>query len=86
MCEALFKIQERNRLSQEGVLRRFSINCYGKQDTIQDMRGEKVEKYKELKDKKGTVEYEKYFLKYSPYEEAMERKSKKTTRKHFSKF
>lgn len=81
MCEALFKIQERNRLSQEGVLRRFSINCYGKQETIQDMRAEKVEKYKELKDKKGTVEYEKYFLKYSPYEEEMERKSKKLTRR-----
>lgn len=85
MCEALFKIQERNRLSQEGVLRRFSINCYGKQETIQDMRAEKVEKYKELKNKKGTSEYEKYFLKYSPYEEAMERKERhnftKKTRK-----
>jgi hypothetical protein len=81
MCEALFKIQERNRLSQDGVLRRFSINCYGKQETIQDMRAEKVEKYKELKDKKGTTEYERYFLKYSPYEEASERKERKMTRK-----
>jgi hypothetical protein len=50
------------------------------------MRAEKVEKYKELKDKKGTTEYERYFLKYSPYDEAMERKSKKTTHKHFRKF
>ena len=81
MCESLYKIQERNRLSQEGVLRRFSINCYGKQETIQDMRSEKVEKYKELKDKKGTTEYEKYFLKYSPYEEAMERKESRKPRK-----
>jgi hypothetical protein len=85
MCEALFKIQERNRLSQNGVLRRFSINCYGKQETIQDMRAEKVEKYKELKDKKGTVEYEKYFLKYSPYEEAATIKQRKT-RKNKKKF
>ena len=85
MCEALFKIQERNRLSQEGVLRRFSINCYGKQETIQDMRAEKVEKYKELKDKKGTTEYEKYFLKYSPYEEAMERKMTRKIRKPVTK-
>jgi hypothetical protein len=45
------------------------------------MRAEKVEKYKELKDKKGTLEYERYFLKYSPYEEAMERKERKMTRK-----
>jgi hypothetical protein len=80
MCEALFKIQERNRLSQDGVLRRFSINCYGKQETIQDMRAEKVEKYKELKDKKGTIEYEKYFLKYSPYEAAMERKQRNASK------
>lgn len=85
MCEELFKIQERNRLSQDGVLRRFSINCYGKQETIQDIRAEKVEKYKELKDKKGTVEYEKYFLKYSPYEEANDRKNK-TTRRKVSRF
>uniref|UniRef100_A0A6C0BU29 Uncharacterized protein n=1 Tax=viral metagenome TaxID=1070528 RepID=A0A6C0BU29_9ZZZZ len=45
------------------------------------MRAEKVEKYKELKDKKGTEEYDKYFLKYSPYEAAIVRKERKMTRK-----
>ena len=44
MSEFLFKVQQKNRLKQKGVLRRFSINCYGKQLTIEKIRAEKSEK------------------------------------------
>ena len=40
MAEFLFKVQQRNRLQQKGVLRRFSINCYGTQSTLEDIREE----------------------------------------------
>jgi hypothetical protein len=68
MCMAmfLFDVQQRNRLSQKGLLKRFSINCYGKQKSLEDIRTEKAEKYKELLSKKNTPEYEEWFLKYNP--------------------
>ena len=53
MAEFLFKVQQKNRLEQKGLLKRFSINCYGKQLTIEKIREEKAEKYKELKKKTG---------------------------------
>ena len=62
----LFDVQQRNRLSQEGLLKRFSIDCYGKQKTLEDIRTEKAEKFKELNAKKGTPEYDEWFLKYNP--------------------
>ena len=64
----LFNIQKTNRLSQKGLLKRFTIDCYGKQETLDDIRGHKTQKFKELKNKRGTREYEKYFLKYLPNE------------------
>ena len=66
MSKYLFEVQEKNRLSQKGVLRRFSISCMGHQETIEEMRAEKAEKFKELKDKKGTAEYDSWFLRYRP--------------------
>jgi hypothetical protein len=66
MTEYLFKVQEQNRLSQKGLLRRFSISCYGEQPTKEIIRAEKADKFKELKDKKKTKEYEEWFLKYVP--------------------
>jgi len=66
MSKYLFEVQEKNRLAQKGVLRRFSINCMGHQETIEEMRAEKAEKFKELKDKKKTPEYESWFLRYRP--------------------
>ena len=64
MCEFLFRVQQKNRLEQKGVLRRFSISCYGYQHTLDDSRTEKASKFKTLK--RGTKEYEKWFFKYSP--------------------
>jgi hypothetical protein len=68
MCMAmfLFDVQQRNRLSQKGLLKRFSIDCYGKQKTLEDIRTKKAEKFKELITKKGTNEYDEWFLKYNP--------------------
>ena len=66
MAKFLFEIQQKNRIEQRGVLKRFSIECYGKQPTLEDMRAEKAEKYKELKDDRDDKEYEMWFLKYVP--------------------
>jgi hypothetical protein len=66
MCEYLFKIQQKNRVKLSGILRRFSISCYGKQKTIEDIRIEKAEQFKRLKNKRKTREYDKWFLRYNP--------------------
>jgi len=66
MAKFLFDVEQANRLEQKGVLKRFSIDCYGKQPTLESMRMEKSEMFEKLKDKKGTEEYERWFLKYSP--------------------
>jgi len=66
MATFLFRVQQKNRLSQKGLLKRFTIDCYGKQPTIEDIRAKKVEKFKELFNKKGTREYDEWFLKYNP--------------------
>lgn len=68
MCEFLFNVQQENRLEQKGLLKRFSIECYGKQQTMEESRKEKSDKYKELKSKRNTTEYEEYFLRYVPFE------------------
>ena len=66
MSKFLFDVQQKNRLKQKGLLRRFSIDCYGHQETVEEMRAAKTEKFRELKDKRGTKEYEEWFLNYSP--------------------
>ena len=72
----LFKVQEKNRLKQSGLLRRFSMNCYGKQETMEEMREEKSKKYMELKNKKNSKDYEWYFLRYLPRENDKKNKSR----------
>lgn len=62
----LFEVQQKNRLKQKGLLRRFSITCYGHQETLEEMRAHRAEKYQELRSKKGTKEYEEWFLSYKP--------------------
>lgn len=77
MAQYLFNVQQKNRLEQKGLLKRFSINCYGKQDTLEEMRNTKALKYKELKGKRNSREYESWFLRYIPFEEKMEKQEKK---------
>ena len=86
MSQFLFDVQQHNRLKQSGLLRRFSINCYGKQPTLESMRFEKTEKYEELKEKRDSREFEEWFLRYIPYEHAgagagAKAKAKKTRKK-----
>ena len=76
MAKFLFDVEQANRLEQKGVLKRFSIDCYGKQPTLESMRMEKSEMFEKLKNKKGTEEYERWFLKYSPKEQRNDRSVK----------
>jgi hypothetical protein len=77
MSQFLFDVQQHNRFKQTGLLKRFSINCYGNQPTLESMRFEKTEKYEELKNKRDTREYEEWFLRYIPYENAGKKKANK---------
>ena len=79
MAEFLFQVQQKNRLKQKGLLKRFSTNCYGTQITPEKLREIKSEKFIELQDKKGSKEYEKYFIRYNPLE--LLEKKKMETRK-----
>lgn len=66
MAQYLLDVQRKNRLSQKGLLKRFSITCSGHQPTINEMRSEKAAKFKELKGRKNKREYEEWFLRYHP--------------------
>jgi hypothetical protein len=66
MTKLLFEVQEKNRLNQSGLLKRFSKKCYGTQLTLSDIRLKKTLKFKELHNKTNGREYDEWFLKYSP--------------------
>ena len=66
MAKFLFDVQEKNRLSQKGLLKRFSITCYGHQQTLEEMRAEKSKKYKELSIDRNSKEFKEWFLNYKP--------------------
>lgn len=66
ISEYLYDLQEDNRLSQKGLLKRFSMDCYGKQPTMEDIRAEKASKYAELSTQRNTHEYDEWFLNYKP--------------------
>jgi len=66
MAQFLFEVEEKNRLEQKGLLKRFSINCYGKQATIESMRAEKAEKFKQLVNNRNSREWNELFFKYNP--------------------
>ena len=66
MAKYLYDVQKHNRLSQKGLLRRFSVSCYGEQKSIEDIRAEKALQYKKLRSNRKSKEYQKWFLKYNP--------------------
>jgi len=66
MSQFLFEIQEHNKLSQRGLLKRFVTDCEGHEETREEIRQQLNSKYNELKGNKKSKEYEKYFLKYYP--------------------
>ena len=84
MAKFLFDVEQRNRLAQKGLLKRFTTTCAGKQPTMEEMRAEKAEKYKELD--RNSEEYEEWFLKYIPADKKGKKmaKIKKTDEKKLS--
>ena len=83
MSHYLFKIQQRHRLQQKGLLRRFSIDCYGEEiHTKEKVRAEKTKKYTELKNKRGTKEWDYYFLNYKPGEKDQQTNKSEKKKKH----
>jgi len=77
MSKFLFDVQQKNRLEQKGLLKRFSITCYGHQETVEEMRADKSKKYQELKNSKNKDEYEEWFLNYKPADTVTEKKAPK---------
>lgn len=84
MSQYLFSVQAKNRLEQKGLLKRFTIECYGKQKTLEDARSEKNKKYKELMNKRDSKEYKEYFLRYNPKEDKSST-SVNSQNKHYKK-
>jgi hypothetical protein len=82
MSKFLFEVQEKNRLEQKGLLKRFSIICYGHQETLEEIREHKSAKYKELKGKNEEKEFEEWFLNYKPDELNMKHSNKKDNMNH----
>jgi len=76
MAQYLFDVQQKNRLEQKGLLKRFSVNCYGEQETLESMRNTKAKKYTELKGKRNSKDYESWFLRYIPFEDKMDKAAK----------
>lgn len=66
MSQFLFDVEQKNRLEQKGLLKRFSISCYGTQPTLETVRAEKAEKFKELMNKRNGPEWNMWFFKYAP--------------------
>ena len=66
MSKYLFDVQAKNRLSQKGLLKRFSINCIGHQETVEEIREHKSEMWKKLSKSPGSKEYEEMFFRYRP--------------------
>jgi hypothetical protein len=71
LSEYLFKVQIKNRLEQRGLLKRFSVTCYGKQQTLEDIREEKVKIYDKVKNNELSRKsrlYNMNFFRYIPKE------------------
>lgn len=82
MSHYLFAVQEKNRLKQKGILKRFSIDCYGdEKHTKEKIRAKKSELFKTLKNKRGSKEWNFHFLKYVPGDIALAKKYKTKTKK-----
>tara|TARA_X000000950_G_scaffold15348_1_gene16630 strand:- start:1996 stop:3546 length:1551 start_codon:yes stop_codon:yes gene_type:complete len=85
MCIAniIFDINEKN--FGKGLFKEIPIECYGEMLTLEKIIERKTEQFKKLKDKRGTKEYDLWFLKYDPVEQASLNKKSKTKKKSKSK-
>ena len=75
MAHRLFIVQNKNKLSQKGLLKRFSINCYGTQSNKETLRAEKNKMYQSLKKNPNSREYKEWFLKYNPNKNSTKKKT-----------
>ena len=69
LSKYLFDVIEKNKLTDRGILKRFTITCYGNQKSLEDIRSEKANKFKEFKDLQvdfNSKDYQMWFLKYVP--------------------
>lgn len=64
LSSVLFQVQQENRLTQKEVLRRFVLDCYGKQTSLSEMKEANNKLHTTLD--KESKEYEERFLKYVP--------------------
>ena len=46
LSKYLFDVIEKNKLTDRGILKRFTITCYGNQKSLEDIRSEKANKFK----------------------------------------
>lgn len=81
MAAYLFEVEQKNSLEQKGLLKRFSLDCYGKQPTMEEIRATKARKYEELKMSKDKKEKETWFLKYRPVDQKPWLRSKRSSGK-----
>ena len=66
MSKYLFDVQRENIKKNEGILKRFSVDCYGTQPTMASIRSDKNKVHELLQSKKGTRQWDEHFLKYDP--------------------
>jgi len=85
MSKFLFDVQQKNRLSQKGLLRRFSITCYGHQESVEEMKADKAAKYKEFKKGNNSKAFEEWFLNYRPDDIKIQREENKSKSKTIKK-
>jgi hypothetical protein len=69
MTQYLYDLQMKNRSNKKGILKRFSSDCYGYQETLQEIKLKRELLFKGFKRdriKKSNPAYQKYFMKYTP--------------------
>ena len=83
MSRYLYDVQEKRKQSQQGLLKRFSIECYGNHHTMEEIRAEKAQIFKDLKklNIKSGKKYEWYFLKYTPGKKTSSKNNTKKKRR-----
>lgn len=79
----LFNVQQRYRLKQSGLLKRFSMECYGNHVTLSDIRDIKSEKRNKID--LDSKEYEEWFLNYNPLKTKSKSKNKSKKQKQTKK-
>jgi len=75
LAQFLFEVQQKNKLNQTGLLKRFTLTCYGNQQTLQDMRAQKSTMFNALRRKRTSREYMEWFLRYRPDEMKKQQKA-----------